>query len=881
MTKIFSQLIKKLTTMHPEVWLVLFLLTIAGVAHAWNMFHFPYFENDEATYVSQAWSFIHEGKLAPYTYFYDHAPAGWMFLGVWFLLTGGLTTFGHNPLISGRIFIFILHMVSVLLLYIITKRVTRQKLAASLAVIVFSLSPLELYYGRRVLLDNIMVFWTLLALFFATHTPQRLRDVILSAISFGIATLSKENALFMGPAILYIIWIYTKNWTRVWSIISWIFVSLSVVALYPLYAYEKGELFPSGTLLGGANQHVSLIQTVFEQASRGSTELPWLKNSDFYNNLQVWLHRDPWIIIGGAVCLLASLILNERYREIKAIAFTAVLEILFFTRGKLVIDFYILALLPLLAMIIGIMIARPVEWAKNHISPSGYSMTVSFLLALIFLTSGTPAFSHDETTNQMNAVTWIEQNVPKSAYISIDNYAYPQLHDVDGYNNADFAFKLEYDPSIKKDKYNSNPLNIQYMLITHEEIIQMSAGTLPFNETAFTTSQLVADYRSNSTSYIDISKLISTNGDWAQVYKVDPTNAGILVDSWRNYKRTFIKDSGQVIDLSTYTTTSEGQSYALLRSVTMNDKVAFDQVWKWTQNNMQIRKDDSLFAWKIALDEHGFNHVADTNSAADADQDIAFALYQAYQKWGDKQYLFDSKKIITDIWKNEVVERNSNFYLVSGPVQAKGSKLLINPSYLAPHEYKLFAKIDRSHNWSKLADNSYDLIHKVQAQSKAGLVSNWIAVNPNGDIISASEMIGSADTYGYDAFRIAWRMADDKDDSRAQTILKTLNAFYESEWTKNHMIASEYDQDGKALSDFSDIPTDAGAIIALHALNNDVAYDIYRTDITKQFNTHDRYWGQPTNYYSQNWAWFAVKYLGVGGANTKGSTLKTHLVSKK
>lgn len=868
-----KKLLQRIKHISPEVWLVSILLIIAGVAHGWNMFHYPYFENDEATYVSQAWAFIHKGELAPYTYFYDHAPAGWMFLGLWFFITGGLTTFGHNPLISGRIFIFILHMFSVLLLYIITKRVTRQKLAAALAVIVFSLSPLELYYGRRVLLDNIMVFWVLLSLFFATRNPQRLREVLLSALTFGIATLSKENALFMGPAILYIIWIYTKNKIKVWSTISWIFVSLSVILLYPLYAYEKGELFPSGTFLGGTHPHVSLIQTVLMQASRGRTDFPWEKGSSFYNNLQVWLNRDPWIIIGGAICLLASLILNERYREIRAIAFTIVFEILFFIRGKLVIDFYILALLPFLAMIIGIMVARPVEWAKNHISPTGYALTISFLLALIFVTSGTPAFSRNETSNQMLAVHWIETHIPKNAYISIDNYAYPELHDVDGYTNADFAFKLEDDPSIKIGKYHNDPYKIQYLLITHEEIIQMSAHNLPFNETAFYNSQLVADFRKNTTSYIDISKLISTNGDWAQVYKVDPKNAGLLVDSWRTYKRNFIKDSGQVIDLSTYTTTSEGQSYAMLRSVAMNDKVEFNRVWQWTQKNMQIRNSDGLFAWKIQLDDKGNNHVADKNSAADADQDIAYALYQAYQKWGNKQYLQASQKIVNDIWNNEVVNRNNTLYLTAGPAQAKGAKLLINPSYLAPHEYKVFAKIDPSHNWSKLVNDSYALLATIQQQSPVGIFPNWIAIDTNGNPVSASDMINSANTYGYDAFRVAWRMAADSSDPRAQAILKKLDAFYQSEWNKNHMIMSEYSLDGKPLSDYSDIPTDAGAIIALHAMNNNVAYKIYQSDIIKQFNTKGLYWGQAKNYYSQNWAWFAVEYLGVGGKNTSGNTI--------
>ena len=275
---------------------------------------------------------------------------------------------------------------------------------------------------------------------------------------------------------------------------------------------------------------------------------------------------------------------------------------------------------------------------------------------------------------------------------------------------------------------------------------------------------------------------------------------------------------------------------------------------------MQIRG-DGLFAWKIALDEQGLNHVADTNSATDADEDIAYALYQASLKWENKLYLDDSKKIISDIWRKEVVARGGKEYLVSGAVQANGSDLLINPSYLAPHEYKLFAKLDPKHQWNKLTNDSYDLLNTLQTQSSAGLLPNWTAIDPNGKVHSASTLVGSADTYGYDAFRVAWRMNDDKKDPRALAILKKLQEFYTSEWTTNKRIAAEYDQTGKPFSEFSDIATDAGPIIALHSLNDPLANTIYKTDISKQFNGYGLYWGQMTSYYNQNWAWFATYYL--------------------
>ncbi len=719
-----------------------------------------------------------------------------------------------------------------------------------------------------------MVFWMLLSLFYATCTPQGLRNVILSAITFAIATLTKENAFFLGPVILYMTWGYARTRVRIWSISQWIAIAAVIIALYPLYASLKGELFASGTFLGGFKQHVSLIQTTIEQGSRGVFAFPWNSKSDFYVNLNEWIFRDPFIIIIGAICLFTSLILNERYREIKAIALTALAEIIFLARGKLVIDYYILAILPLLAMTIGIMIARPLVWAKNHISPYGYSLTIAFLLTIIFVGYGTPAFSRDETTNQQKAITWIEQHISKNAYIAIDNYAYPELHDVDGYKNADYEFKVQYDPQINKGKYHQDYYKTNYLLITHEEIVQMASKQLPFIQAAFNHSQLVADFTNNTTSYIDIGKLISTNGDWAQIYKVDNKNDGLLVDSWRSYKLNFIRENGQVVDPSQANTTSEGESYALLRSITMNDKIEFDRVWNWTQKNIQIRKGDSLFTWKISLDSLGANHIDDTNSASDADEDIALALYQAYQKWGDKKYLTESQKIVSDIWKKEVVRRNNEFYLISSPEGTYGENLLVNPSYIAPANYKIFAKIDPKHNWQQLVNDSYSLLTDIQKRSSVGLPTNWVAVAPSGDLISASHMgVQSEDYFGYDAFRVDWRMADDVQDPRAQKILTILNTFYQDQWSKNNMIASEYDINGVASSDYADIPSSAGAVIALHAMKNILTDTIYKQSLLNNFNTNGFYWGQQSNYYSQNWGAFAVQYLGVGGPNSRGDVL--------
>ncbi len=98
-----------------EIVLVVTLI-VAFLAHALNMLHFPYMNDDEGTYMSQAWAAQTGRGLAIYTYWYDHPPVGWMQIGAWLTLTHGLFTFG-TAVFSGRVFMALLHIGSSLLLF--------------------------------------------------------------------------------------------------------------------------------------------------------------------------------------------------------------------------------------------------------------------------------------------------------------------------------------------------------------------------------------------------------------------------------------------------------------------------------------------------------------------------------------------------------------------------------------------------------------------------------------------------------------------------------------------------------------------------------------------------------------------------------------------
>ncbi|MCP4432681.1 MAG: hypothetical protein GY806_17040, partial [Gammaproteobacteria bacterium] len=80
---------------------------------------------------------------------------------------------------------------------------------------------------------------------------------------------------------------------------------------------------------------------------------------------------------------------------------------------------------------------------------------------------------------------------------------------------------------------------------------------------------------------------------------------------WNYYNYTYIS-GGRVVSLDEGgITTSEGQSYAMLRAVWSGDRETFDSVWAWTQKN--LLRLDNLFSWKWK------NTILDKNAATDAD----------------------------------------------------------------------------------------------------------------------------------------------------------------------------------------------------------------------------------------------------------------------
>src|SRR5262249_53423292 len=83
-------------------------LVVAFVSHGLNMFAYPLYLGDEGIYMEQAWAVLKGLGLTPYTYTYDHAPAGWLLIAAWLrLLPGGVAQWGMAEN-SGRVLMLLL-----------------------------------------------------------------------------------------------------------------------------------------------------------------------------------------------------------------------------------------------------------------------------------------------------------------------------------------------------------------------------------------------------------------------------------------------------------------------------------------------------------------------------------------------------------------------------------------------------------------------------------------------------------------------------------------------------------------------------------------------------------------------------------------------------
>lgn len=279
----------------------------------------------------------------------------------------------------------------------------------------------------------------------------------------------------------------------------------------------------------------------------------------------------------------------------------------------------------------------------------------------------------------------------------------------------------------------------------------------------------------------DAARYPSLAGDFADVFKQQYLPASRVVWSAQTsggYKaQCSVSDATETLMKARACTVSEGIGYGMLLSFFAGDDGTFYSLWNY---NRAFRDYNSSVLMPWIVESFTYN-VVDGSSATDADLDVATALILKYFQSGLEAYLQDAQTIVNAIW-NEEVEQSTKL-LLSGNTSMwngkSGREIIYNLSYFSPVALRLFAMIDKTHDWTGVLDAMYTYMAKVQAGG-TGVFPDW----SNAAGVAAEAPNGSSKTTYYmfnkESVRIPWRIAWDYywfQDPRAATVLNGLYGF--------------------------------------------------------------------------------------------------------
>ncbi|MBS3761895.1 MAG: cellulase [Planctomycetes bacterium] len=354
-------------------------------------------------------------------------------------------------------------------------------------------------------------------------------------------------------------------------------------------------------------------------------------------------------------------------------------------------------------------------------------------------------------------------------------------------------------------------------------------------------------------------------------YTRTPSDLGA---AWDYYLTTFVHDGRVVRPRHGGDTVSEGQAYAMLRAVWMDDQETFDRCYRWSEKHLSRagRFGDNLLAWHYKKSSKGSKgEVVDWTPATDADLDYALALFLASEKWsiqprGLTPYRKKAAELASDIMRKAVLRLPSGELLLRPWVlddeKDPDYPLTANPSYFSPAHYRIFEKLSGDNQWGQLADDTYDQLGRISQQlgrlKGIGLVPDWCLVTESGNF-KASEEKGTVSSW--DAFRLWWRVGLDhrlSGEDRAKTLIKAqLIPFLRSELQKEGRIMLEYEYTGQPLKKYT-----SAAILGTYAwtvspFDKELTRQLKQQLAERRFSAPGGiFYDQPDNYYVNSWAWF-------------------------
>jgi endo-1,4-beta-D-glucanase Y len=250
----------------------------------------------------------------------------------------------------------------------------------------------------------------------------------------------------------------------------------------------------------------------------------------------------------------------------------------------------------------------------------------------------------------------------------------------------------------------------------------------------------------------------------------------VTADGARGFLRTRRPDTPDGIPNSTV---SEGIAYGMIIAVMFDDQPLFDGLWQYASC---FSNANGLMSWYIAPDG---SQALGSGGATDSDEDMAWALVMAHRQWGGtgslrETYLSHAQRQIDRVWELEVDHDRYPGMLLPGD-EWRGQNVF-NPSYFAPHQYRLFGEISGNREgFSRVIDRGYEIVfaslNEASGNANNGLVPAWC----DAAGIPVEAFPGAMTNFQTDSARLPFRLAQDfayHRDARARRYLEQVSHFF-------------------------------------------------------------------------------------------------------
>ena len=459
------------------------------VVHAWGMGVFPAFFDDEGAYVSQAFAVDRLHALAPYTYWYDHPPLGWLFLAAWAKVFPVFTS-GSFAIGAERTFMLFVFVASGALVYGVARRIPLGPALSAVALALFGLSPLALHYQRMVLLDNLALPWLLAACFLALSPRSRLLAYAGSGVCFAVACLTKETFLLFLPALLLAVRASSPPATRRFSVVVFGTLFFSSAAFYPLFALLRGELFEG-------KHHTSLLAGIQFQLSRRGGGSVFNGHSITRSIVDTWLHLDP-IVLVSALALIPTLLAIRRLRWIGVALAVPVLMAV--RPGSYVPAMFVIGILPFVALGLAGLAGEATRVSRNEARKPAIRTAVATLAVVVlaipvgiaaplWLKRDASMMTTNDVSADQRAVDWLSAHANRNSRILVDGTAWTDLVDR-GFDRHRIVwfYKLDLDPAVRTPWWK-----FDYVIRSNQLVANIV--WLPRSRAVYQHSRLVAVFR--------------------------------------------------------------------------------------------------------------------------------------------------------------------------------------------------------------------------------------------------------------------------------------------------------------------------------------------------------------------------------------------------